>query len=338
MMNIERKLLTKSSLGQLVQKLNQDGKHVYAPVRKNEIVNFEKISALNEMDNDYIVTVESAKSIVFPRVETLFKIETSKDIVTLKDRDLSKIPEVVLLGGRPCDAAGFGVLSDIFKDDYKDTIFEERLNKTTLITISCTKSDYNCFCASVGINPGGTEGSDILLTPVNEKEYYVEVITEKGKIIIEKYPGLFESPKDIEKEKFIADVPVAFDINIIKGKLFSRFDDDIWIEQSLRCIGCGTCAFVCPTCGCFDIQDDYDGHTGKRKRSWDSCGFDLFTLHSSGHNPRSVQSQRWRQRVLHKFEYMPQQFSLLGCVGCGRCSRACSANMNLKEHLINLAK
>ena len=117
-----------------------------------------------------------------------------------------------------------------------------------------------------------------------------------------------------------------------------NLDDSLWLEQSLRCIGCGTCAYVCPTCGCFDIQDLFDGKRGMRKRSWDSCGFDLFTLHASGHNPRSVQSQRWRQRIMHKFQYMFEKDNVIGCVGCGRCSRSCSVNMNLKNHLINLEK
>jgi len=112
----------------------------------------------------------------------------------------------------------------------------------------------------------------------------------------------------------------------------------LWVEQSLRCISCGACAFVCPTCACFDIQDITIGAEHSRKRSWDSCGFSLFTIHTSGHNPREVQSQRWRQRVMHKFAYMPDRQQIVGCVGCGRCSRACSVDMNLKEHLINLAE
>jgi ferredoxin len=114
------------------------------------------------------------------------------------------------------------------------------------------------------------------------------------------------------------------------------FENEVWKAQSERCLGCGACAFVCPTCACFDIQEDAKGNTGNRIRCWDSCGFSLFTLHTSGHNPRPDQSARWRQRLMHKFSYMPDRLSVTGCTGCGRCSRACPVDMNIAEHLINL--
>jgi ferredoxin len=335
-MDIKKNLLKQSSLVKLVHQLNLADKEIFAPVKKNDKVDFGRISSLDQMATDYIVTEQSAKFAVFPRIENLFEIETTKDKVSLKEKDLAAIPEVVLVGTRPCDAAGFITLWGIFGEDQQDNIFHARLNKLTIISISCSKSDSKCFCTSVKLNPGGTKGSDILLTCFDEDKYLAEIITEKGQAIADKYSDLFETTPDIDKEQFIAKVPVEFNVDELTNKIYSLFEFDIWLEQSMRCIGCGTCAFICPTCGCFDIQDVFNGETGQRNRNWDACGFSLFSLHASGHNPRETQAQRWRQRVLHKFAYMLKNQNLLGCVGCGRCSRLCPSDMNLQEHLIDL--
>jgi ferredoxin len=167
-------------------------------------------------------------------------------------------------------------------------------------------------------------------------DYLAEILTEKGEKVVSLAPDLFETAENIEKEKFLAEVPVMFSHEEIYGKLEKFFDSEEWVEQSLKCIGCGACAYVCPTCACFDIQDDSHGKLGLRVRCWDSCGFSLFTLHTSGHNPRNVQSARWRQRIMHKFSYMPERLSVYGCTGCGRCSRACPVDMNILEHLISI--
>jgi sulfhydrogenase subunit beta (sulfur reductase) len=154
---------------------------------------------------------------------------------------------------------------------------------------------------------------------------------EKGNGIVSLNPGLFE-PVTGEKV-IITEVKKKFNHEQVTAKLASAFEHPFWVANSLRCIGCGACAYVCPTCACFDIQDETKGKNGKRYRSWDSCGFGLFTLHTSGHNPRQVQSQRWRQRIMHKFSYMPERNESLGCVGCGRCSCGCPVDMNIAEQL-----
>jgi ferredoxin len=336
-MTIEKYLVKANSLKTLFDKIKASGKVVQAPVKKAHTVDFMPVSSFEEITDDYIVTTQSAKSVAFPRVEKLFKYVKSKEGVEITNYAINEIPNVVMWGVRPCDASAMSPLNAIFTWDVDDVIFTTKLKRTTFIGFSCQKSDESCFCTSMGGNPGSTEGNDILFTKLSSGDYLAEVITEKGKAIQALAPELFETAPNEDKEKNLAQVPVQFDYKQIKEKVDAYFESEVWKAQAQRCISCGTCAFVCPTCACFDIQDENHGKVGQRYRSWDSCCFSQFTMHTSGHNPRETQDRRWRQRINHKFSIMPDRINTFGCVGCGRCSRACPADMNILEHLTGIA-
>lgn len=328
-------LLQSSSLEKLFHKLNET-RHIYAPVKKGKITSFNRVESLDEVAKDYIQTTISAKSILFLRNEILFHYKQENGDIPIKESDLQKIPEMVIWGCRPCDAKSFKSLSSVFNGDYKDIIYSSREARSAIISFSCNEADEYCFCTSAGSGPGNTEGSDILLTRLKSGDYLAEILTEKGQLIRELIPALFEASSTERKEENLARVPVVFDTAALKQKLEQAWDSELWITQSMRCLGCGACAFVCPSCSCFDIQDEKHGKEGVRSRCWDSCGFSLFTRHTSGHNPRETQAERWRQRIMHKFSYLPDQQGFTGCTGCGRCSRACPADMNIREHLAAL--
>jgi sulfhydrogenase subunit beta (sulfur reductase) len=330
-METTRKLIRKQSLEKLYNDLSSSRK-VYAPVvAADKQIEYRYNPGFGEVTFEHIRSTLSVKNIVFPKVENLFYYTNTKTESTITEIDFNNIPEVVLWGAHPCDNAAFDTLRSIFCWDIKDEFFAKRLEKLAVIGLSCHLSDEYCFCTSVGLAPDSVKGSDILLTRLQNGDYHASILTEKGDEIVKSAPGLFE-PVTAEKE-MVTEVRQKFSHEQVTTKLANEFEHPFWIKNSLRCIGCGACAYVCPTCACFDIQDETKGKNGKRYRSWDSCGFGLFTLHTSGHNPRDVQSQRWRQRLMHKFSYMPERNESLGCVGCGRCSSGCPVDMNIAEQL-----
>jgi sulfhydrogenase subunit beta (sulfur reductase) len=334
----DKRLLKRDSLDALFEKFRASGRRILAPREQGQSIVFDEVTTPAELPGEYTQTTASPKSAVLPRCEELLRYRFEGKDVQVTDGEAPPTP-TVLFGVRPCDASGFETLDALYSWDYQDKFFKNRLENTVVIGISCTKSDAYCFCTSVGGGPGATRGSDILLTPLPGGDYLAEILTDRGREIVAMAPELFGAAPDADKEKQLAQVPARFDLKALGGKLPALFaKDEIWSEQSLRCLGCGACAFLCPVCVCFDIQDEANGKGGARLRCWDSCGLSLFTLHTSGHNPRSTQGQRWRQRVMHKFSYFPDRLGHLACVGCGRCSRACPADMNLLEHLVELAE
>ncbi len=325
------KLIRKESLEKLYKKLSEQRK-IYAPVKTTgDRVDYRYNPDFNDVTFDQVRSTLSVKNLVFPKVENLLFYSNTKTETILTDADINKIGEVVLWGAHPCDTAALNTLRSIFCWDINDGFFLKRLEKLVVIGLSCHSSDDYCFCTSVGLSPDSTKGSDILLSKLKSGDFRAGIITEAGNKIAISFPELFE--KYSGEDVLIAEVKKKFDSALVTKKLAGTFEHPFWVENSLRCLGCGACAYVCPTCACFDIQDETKGKNGKRYRSWDSCGFGLFTLHTSGHNPRSVQSQRWRQRIMHKFAYMPERNTMLGCVGCGRCSSGCPVDMNIAEQL-----
>lgn len=283
------------------------------------------------------------KKILFPQNEVLLEFSKSLrgKVETLEVKETLPPDEpAVIFGVRPCEARAAWLLDGVFGTEPKDLYYWRRRDQTTLVTLACTPppSD-NCFCTSVEGSPHSEEGSDILLTDLGDK-YYVRSLSSKGEALVNAGKGLFEAPKAEDKKKLKA-VHTESEKKIkreLKGaravseKLKTMFDSPLWDEEAMSCLRCGICTYLCPSCHCFDINDEIENPSplqGRRIRTWDTCQFPDFTMHSSGHNPRPDKASRLRQRMLHKFQYFVQVYDKFMCVGCGRCISLCPVGIDI---------
>jgi sulfhydrogenase subunit beta (sulfur reductase) len=336
------KILTKKALPQWVKKL--ESYRIYAPLKNGDLWNYEVIDQPEDINLDYLNTVLSPKKLIFPQRETFLEFSTSNDgNLEIKEVLPEENPSVIF-GVRPCDAKALTLTDKVFGGEFEDLYYWKRRNQAILVGLACnTPPSPNCFCLSVNGSPHSKEGLDILMTDLGDR-YYVESLTEKGNKLINLAKKLFEEPKakdkkDLEKVHLDSEKKIKRQIKEIKKippKLKGMFDSPFWDEEAMSCIRCGVCTYLCPTCHCFDISDEVTSSSpleGKRVRTWDTCQFPDFTMHSSGHNPRPDKASRLRQRILHKFQYFVEKYKNYQCTGCGRCISKCPVGIDIIEVL-----
>ena len=340
-----RRKLSKTDLAALVGDLLAAGTNVIAPLRFADqgrtAIEYGPVRDPDEMVLDGPQPVRSLKEAVFPPTDVLFRWRQTKSKIEIEEVPAT-FPETVIVGARPCDAAALDVLDRVMGWDFRDEMWFGRRQATAVLSLACTSCDDSCFCTAVGLSPTATRGADWFLTPV-DGGYEIDVLTPKGEALLERYKarcpdsdGPATRAAGVE-EKVRANLDVRPEA--VRAWIETHFEDAFWKRASLRCHGCGACAFVCPTCHCFDIVDEPDGiDHGTRRRNWDACQTNLFTLHASGHNPRKDQAARLRQRVLHKFGIYPSRFGEVLCTGCGRCVRVCAAGMDLVAILAEIGR
>jgi len=336
------KILNKNSLSQWLKKL--DGYQIYAPEIKDEHWSYEILEKPDSIHPDHTNTIQAPKKIIFPQREVFFEFNRDKGDVPEIKEILPDPPETVVFGVRPCDARAATLTDKVFDGDIKDEYYWARRNKTTLVGLACSTPPFpNCFCLSVGGSPHSTDGLDILMTEMGDK-YYVNSLTEKGDKLCKLAGALLLTAKEGDKKEKNSihaesekQMPRKIeDVETIPPKLKVMFESPFWDEASMSCIECGICTYLCPTCHCFDINDEVltsSPLSGKRVRTWDTCQFPDFTMHSSGHNPRPNRAARLRQRIMHKYQYFVTTYQSYQCTGCGRCIAKCPVGIDIIDVL-----
>ncbi len=322
------KLLDADKLADLASALAAGGARVVVPMEIDGLVRLAEWTDGARIRTD-AVPINSAKDFLLPPSEVIARFQ-------LDGADFTTVPveppaaRTILLAARPCDAAAAAALDAVFNWDYRDEFYNARRAATTFVTLTCAGADEQCFCTSVGGRPDATAGADAVLRPAGGgKQFILEPLTDKGREVVVSAGAVLREGQAAPDAP--ADVPVRFDHAAVAKWLDANFDSPLWEPFSLPCLGCGACAYACPACHCFDMQDETSRGQCRRYRCWDTCGAGLFTLHASGHNPRSSQAARWRQRVLHKLSYYPRRFGMASCTGCGRCARLCQAALGILD-------
>ena len=324
--------MDKDRLPDLVVGLSK-GFEVIGPVAKGERFTFERIETPDMLRLDYDTTLLPPKKLFFPPEEQMMRFRVADNEVV--DDEVYAAPRVIF-GLHPCDINALMLMDNVFLGEYEDPYYRARRESTMLIGVSCTPTD-ECFC-----NAWGTDevhwGFDIFLTDLGDR-YFISVRSVKGAELLDEFVATrdadesdtvaFQQHTRNFKNSFTDDL----DTSQLPLLLDAKFDDPLWDRLGERCLSCGACSMVCPTCYCFDVTDrlEADGKTGTRVRTWDSCQFTQFAEVAHGQNFRESRASRVKYRYYHKQWGYLSKFERVLCVGCGRCARACLAGISPRE-------
>jgi ferredoxin len=247
-------------------------------------------------------------------------------------------------------------MDDVFlTKGYDDEFYGARRERLTTVAIGCTEVLESCFCDSMGLNPGSAPSADVQLSVLADGSGWLVVAqTEKGEAAVASWSDFLERESGegaapsvtLSEAKSLAEnVSTNTDVAVsslaqttctlkvntegLKSKLDLMFEHPLWEEVSKKCITCGTCTFVCPTCHCFDISQENKMKDGERFRCWDSCMFSSYTEMAGHHNPRADKASRVRQRFMHKLCFFEDRYGKSLCVGCGRCVEKCPVALDI---------
>jgi sulfhydrogenase subunit beta (sulfur reductase) len=296
---------------------------------------FDEVNSPEELDLAYQTTILPPKKVLLPQHEELIQFNTAG-----KDQKVNALIEqqpTVIMGVHTCDLHAIKLLDRVFSQGYPDQHYLARRKNLTIVTIECLSpcSEY-AFCKSMG-TLSVPEEFDLHITDLGE-DYAIDIGSSKGLDLLRGITAAREATKEDYQRltqvmgKKWARFPykLEFDVTELPNLLSLSYDSVLWNNLGERCLACGMCTIVCPTCYCFDVKDEVDFTLsgGTRFRVWDSCQLDRFATVAGGHNFRATRVHRQRHRFFHKGKYITQAYGLFGCVGCGRCAQACLVHIS----------
>ncbi len=323
--------LNKESFNKGLELLKQEYK-ILAPVTTpfkgvysdTDLTKYEEIDNIEEIEFNKKSNF-SPKEVILPITQTLFYF-TEKEYKT-SDIDDKKL----LIFLRACDINGMKRIDEIYLNNgiEKDYFYSRLREKVKFVLIGCKESYRNCFCVSMDSNKADNYAMALNLT---NDEVYLDIKDEELQIF--KGEATDFEVDFVEENLIYLEVPK----NINPVELSKH---EMWDEYDTRCIACGRCNFVCPTCTCFTMQDIFykeNENVGERRRVWASCQVDGYTDMAGNHSFRKKQGERMRFKVMHKIYDFDKRFGYQMCVGCGRCDDACPQYISLSSCIEKVKK
>lgn len=324
---MEKYQLKSNQIGAFVAHIQGKGT-VFAPHKEGDnSYKFKEVEDTKNVVLDYNRTLNSVKKYFLPPREVLLSFSK-------KDQSFSKSEiadeKKIFFGVHNYDVKAVLRLDYNFSQGNPEDNYLRRRQNSTFIGVSYIPDEYH-FSQSVGIPLHDTEGFDIYLEK-NDDGYSVSIISDKGKELIDGFDGLSKDKGNSSNHTQFKN-KLKYNYNRLPEVFEHSWNAAVWEDVSKRCVGCGTCNLVCPTCYCFDVEDNVDLslQDGTRERSWDGCMLNTFAAVAGGENFRETLAERQRHRVYRKFKYITDKTGEPWCVGCGRCTAYCTAGISIVD-------
>lgn len=303
---------------------------VIGPVARGGDFVFAPLDDPSQLRLDYDTTRLPPKKYFVPPTEELLSFSVTDGTASSA---LETATPRVLLGIHPCDLNALMLMDNVFLAGFEDPYYRTRRENTFIVGVGCMPSEL-CFCDAWGTDEVHW-GFDLFLTDLGDR-YFVSVRSIEGAELLDRHveTSAITSRDTADFQRVTNEFKAAFSRRLDTAQLplllDAKFDDPVWEQLGEKCLSCGACSMVCPTCYCFDIKDRLapDGTTGSRVRTWDSCQFTEFAEVAHGHNFRGSRPSRVKYRYYHKQWGYLSKFERVLCVGCARCERACKAGIS----------
>jgi sulfhydrogenase subunit beta (sulfur reductase) len=322
--------LKKENLGAFLQRIRKRGE-LWGPRKKGEVYIYDRIDDLKGLVTEPVSTFLPIKKLFVPQHFHMLRFDTKAC-----EEIHPSFEHRIIYGVPACEIHSLLILDRIFGYKYRDPYYCERREKSTIIALSCAPSTY-CLCKSARTHVI-EEGFDLAITDLDDW-YLVWVGTSKGDDLIRLAPGLFDeriTEKDIKKfiswrEKRNTEFAESIDFILMPDLMDLNYSSPIWDEFAEKCLSCGACTMVCPTCNCYDVRDEIElGTNGvDRTRHWDSCMLKEYSMVAEGFNFREAKASRLKLWYTHKLQSFTGAYKKYSCVGCGRCIQTCPVDINV---------